>query len=147
MALNLLSHLHIIQNAIYDARPKWYDIGIGLHIDVSTLKTIETKYSNTKDCLCEVITEWLKAVDPKPTWRALVGVLRTPVVDEQQLAAELEKKYCTENQGNDAYLRCVCKYYSMLLTQVIVQRGNAASVLGTLCVNSCILSYCLQTLL
>jgi len=72
-------------------------------VDVSSLKTIESMYSDSKDCLREVITEWLKAARPKPTWRSLVDALRRPVVNEANLAAELEAKYCsciTEGQGN-----------------------------------------------
>ena len=95
--------LSTVRNEIHDARTKWYDIGIELKVDVSTLKTIESMYSNAKDCLREVITEWLKAVSPKPTWRSLVDALRRPVVEESKLAAELEGKYCsciTEGRGN-----------------------------------------------
>jgi len=61
-------------------------------VDVSSLKTIESMYSDSKDCLREVITEWLKAARPKPTWRSLVDALRRPVVNEANLAAELEAK-------------------------------------------------------
>ena len=95
--------LSTVRNEIHDARTKWYDIGIELKLDVSTLKAIESKYSDSKDCLREVITEWLKAVHPKPTWRSLVDALRRKVVDESHLAAAIEGKYCsciTEGQGN-----------------------------------------------
>ena len=92
-----------VLNEIHDARTKWYYIGIELKLDVSTLKAIESKYSDCKDCLREVITKWLKAVQPKPTWRSLVDALRRPVVDESKLAAVIEGKYCScimEGQGN-----------------------------------------------
>jgi len=78
-----------------------------LKVDVSTLKTIESMYSDSKDCLREVITEWLKAVHPKPTWRSLVDALRRPVVDESKLAAVIDGKYCsciTGGRGNDPLL-------------------------------------------
>ena len=99
--------LSTVRNEIHDARTKWYDIGIELKVDVTTLKTIESMYSNSQDCLCEVITEWLKTVHPKPTWRSLVDALRRPVVDESKLAAVIEGKYCsyiTEGRGNDPLL-------------------------------------------
>jgi len=62
-------------------------------LDVSTLKAIESKYSDCKDCLREVIMEWLKAVDPK--WRSLVDALQRPVVDESKPAVVLESKFCS----------------------------------------------------
>ena len=99
--------LSTVRHELHDARTKWYDIGIELKVDVSTLKTIESMYSNSKDCLREVITEWLKAVHPKPTWRSLVDALRKPVVDESKLAAVIEGKYCsciTGGRGNDPLL-------------------------------------------
>ena len=99
--------LSTVRHELHDARTKWYDIGIELKVDVSTLKTIESMYSNSKDCLREVITEWLKAVHPKPTWRSLVDALRRPVVDESKLAAVIEGKYCsciTGGRGNDPLL-------------------------------------------
>ena len=99
--------LSTVRNEIHDARTKWYDIGIELKVDVSTLKTIESMYSNSKDCLREVITEWLKAVHPKPTWRSLVDALRRPVVEESKVAAVIEDKYCsciTGGRGNDPLL-------------------------------------------
>ena len=85
--------LSTVRNEIHAARAKWYDIGIELKVDVSTLKSIESMYNNSKDCLREVITEWLKAVHPKPTWRSLVDALRRPVVDESKLAAVIEGHY------------------------------------------------------
>ena len=102
--------LSTVRNEIHDARTKWYDIGIELKLDVSTLKAIESKYSDPKDCLREVITEWLKAVHPKPTWRSLVDALRRKVVDESHLAAAIEGKYCsciTERRGNYTLLSMV----------------------------------------
>ena len=99
--------LSTVRHELHDARTKWYDIGVELKVDISTLKTIESMYSNSQDCLREVVTEWLKAVHPKPTWRSLVDALRRPVVDESKLAAVIEGKYCsciTGGRGNDPLL-------------------------------------------
>ena len=119
MTLSLSSHLHIVQNAIHGAQAKWYLIGVGLQVNVSTLDNIKsTCTTSSTECLCQVLIQWLKAIDPKPTWRALVDVLRTPVIDEKQLAADLAKQYCscnTESRGNDTYL---ADTYVHLLTQV-----------------------------
>ena len=119
-----------VLNEIHDARTKWYYIGIELKLDVSTLKAIESKYSDCKDCLREVITKWLKAVQPKPTWRSLVDALRRPVVDESKLAAVLESKYCPERRGNytllsmGIYSSCNvnhCKKYVILTIAFVIR--------------------------
>ena len=94
--------LSTVRNEIHDVRTKWYDIGVELKVKISTLKSIEARYGDAKDCLREVITEWLKAND-HPTWKSLVDALKTRVIDEPKLAAELEAKYCscsTESKGN-----------------------------------------------
>ena len=44
----------------------------------------------------EMLARWFKtAIDPRPTWEAVVAALRSPSVDEQHLADQLESKYCT----------------------------------------------------
>ena len=44
----------------------------------------------------EMLVRWFKmAVDPRPTWEAVVTALRSPSVDAQHLAEQLESKYCT----------------------------------------------------
>ena len=94
--------LSTVRNEIHDIRTKWLDIGVELKVKISTLKSIETRYVDPKDRLREVISEWLKAND-YPTWQSLVDALRTRVIDEPKLAAELEAKYCscsTESKGN-----------------------------------------------
>jgi len=38
--------LSTVRNEIHDARTKWYDIGIELNVDVSTLKAIDSMYKD-----------------------------------------------------------------------------------------------------
>ena len=41
----------------------------------------------------EMLARWFKtAIDPRPSWEA---ALRSPSVDAQHLAEQLESKYCT----------------------------------------------------
>ena len=90
--------LNTVRNEIHDARTKWYDIGLELKVPESTLKSIESRYEDDKICLREVIAAWLRAND-QATWESLVDALRTRVVDEPRLAADLEAKYCSEIPG------------------------------------------------
>ena len=49
--------------------------------------------------MCEVLKHWLKtAVDPPPTWEAVVTALRSPLVNEMSVSAQLEAKYCASVQ-------------------------------------------------
>ena len=47
----------------------------------------------------EMLKHWLDtAVDPHPTWEAVVTALRSPIVDKKRVAEQLESKYCTSVQ-------------------------------------------------
>ena len=51
-----------------------------------------------------MLKHWLKtAVDPPPTWEAVVMALRSPIVNEMSVAAQLESKYCTPEQGESSH--------------------------------------------
>jgi hypothetical protein len=70
------------------------DIGIELNIVKTDLDAIKaTEGGNPKHCLTEMLTLWLKRVNPPPTWSALVAALERPATGFQQLAEEIEEIY------------------------------------------------------
>ena len=85
---------------IYEARAKWYDIGIELEIPTGTLKSIKSMYDSPAECLVEMLDTWLKQVDPKPSWRLLINALEQPAVGEERLAERLKQKYYPSKKGN-----------------------------------------------
>ena len=89
-ALNDGSLWHVL-NELYDVRSKWKVIGLGLRVPPSDLEAMS---GDPLDCLQSSLTKWLKGTDPPPTWKALVAVLRSPVVGEEKKAQELEEKFC-----------------------------------------------------
>ena len=83
-----------VQVAVWDARDVWYNLGIQLHISIPTLKSIRSENrGNNGACLTEVLTEWLKRLDPVPTWAGLAQALKQPTVDQPGLAAAIEGNY------------------------------------------------------
>ena len=83
-----------VMEELADVRAKWYNIGLGLGLDVGTLNCIKTENSNASDCLRETLMKWLSTYPPPPAWSKVVETLRTKTVDEAKLAADLERKYC-----------------------------------------------------
>ena len=81
---------------MYEARAKWYHIGVELKLSVGTLDAIRSEFSGTIDCLTEICNHWLKRIDPHPSWVALTKILESPVVGEGRLAQQLRDKYCRE---------------------------------------------------
>lgn len=91
-----IDDLRVIMKESNNVRAKWYNIGVQLGVPVGTLKAIEKQYLNDPtDCLRETLTTWLKTSFPSPTWTNIVEALRSSVVGETKLAAELEHKYCS----------------------------------------------------
>ena len=91
-----LEDLSEVRGALYQARAKWYHIGVELKLSVGTLDAIRSEFSCTIDCLTEMCNHWLKRIDPHPSWVALTNVLESPVVGEGHLAQQLRGKYCRE---------------------------------------------------
>ena len=92
---DLLSELH---GVVF----KWHHIGLYLEPKIESdiigsLKNISASHPGQPviEYLSEMLACWLKKVDPKPSWKAIVAALRNPVVDEELLAQKLEQKYCT----------------------------------------------------
>jgi hypothetical protein len=53
------------------------------------------QYNEPQERLFHVIDEFLKISDPRPTWRAIVVAVRDPLIGENSLADDIEKKYCS----------------------------------------------------
>ena len=76
-------------------RAKWRSLGVSLEVKDSTLAAIGVQFCDIpNDCLQEMLSHWLRQVNPRPCWSAIVAALRMPFVDEPQLAQTLQAKYC-----------------------------------------------------
>ena len=84
-----IQDLRKVRGATWDARTEWYDIGLELGIHPAKLEEIKKDYSLTKDQFREMLTTWLKMVNPKPTLAALAEALRSPSVGHGHLAERL----------------------------------------------------------
>ena len=81
-----------ICSKLWEARIKWFNIGLGLNLDDSDLEAIRrTNRDNVDDCFMDMLKKWL-TTSPKPTKSNLITVLREKTVGFNQLAEELESK-------------------------------------------------------
>ena len=56
-------------------------------------------YAHPLELMREMLMHWLQtAVDPPPTWEAVITALKSPLVNENNVAAQLESKYCAPAQ-------------------------------------------------
>lgn len=101
-----------VRNLIYDARLKWYDIGVELNIDVVTLDCIKSNFDNKHgQCLLEVLKLWLKSHIP-PTWNALADALAADPVNEKALAVKGKETHGAAEQDKSVTINCclVCMH-------------------------------------
>ena len=92
-----IADLATVINELFPCRAKWYDLGIQLRVDVSTLDSFKVQYDDPSDELREVLKSWL-ATGGNPTWGVMVEALKRPAVGQARLAVELQQKYCTCRQ-------------------------------------------------
>jgi len=85
-----------LQDAFMVLRPLAYDwtsIGVLLGLESHVLK--EIKYNNpdsAKDCLREMLDQWLKRTEPPPSWRQLADAVKNAGDDEHQdIACKIRK--------------------------------------------------------
>ena len=91
--------LRALLKELHSIRANWYNIGLELDIPYTDLNCFRQMYSDPSDSLREVLIHWLQtAVDPPPSWEAVVSALRSRIVNEMNLAAQLESKYCAPMQ-------------------------------------------------
>ena len=77
----------------------WYNIGLELGVPYTELNYFRKMYSDPSESLREVLIHWLKTtVDSPPSWEAVVSALRSLIVNEMNVAAQLELKYCPPMQ-------------------------------------------------
>jgi hypothetical protein len=85
-----IDNLRDVLKAVWEARSKWYNIGLELGISAGTLDSIsKTANQNPDDCITAMIKDWLRNEKPKPSWAAVANALKSPMVGYAQLAKEL----------------------------------------------------------
>ena len=68
----------MLSNVFKDLLPlaaDWKNIGALLGIKEHILAKIRADETSVRDCLREMISEWLKQVEPPPTWAALADAV------------------------------------------------------------------------
>ena len=91
---------------------RWKDIGLALRLHPDTLKTIKSDCQDSKSCLCEVLTEWLKKLYDtnrfgQPSWRLLVAAVGHPSGgNDRALAEQIAKRHNGKCRGNVYSLLC-----------------------------------------
>ena len=83
---------------------EWRNIGVMLDISDDKLQAIERDRQQGNDCLREMISEWLKSIDPPPTWSKLADAVKpfhpamAKEIRDSVATSFTEKMLCTTSQ-------------------------------------------------
>ena len=71
---------------------KWEEIGISLQLESGLLEIIKKDNPNDcRACLREMLKEWMKQIDPSPSWSAIIKAVKD--CGYRPLARTLRNKY------------------------------------------------------
>ena len=75
--------LRTVLNYVWDARSRWYLLGVQLAVKVGDLEAIKSNSRDCDHCLPEVLLTWLRRVNPIPSWCSLIEALKKHPVGVQ----------------------------------------------------------------
>ena len=96
---------------------RWNDVGLALRLCPYTLETIKSDCQDSKSCLCEVLTEWLKkSYDTnrfgQPSWRLLVRAVAHPYGgNDRALAEQIAARHNGKCRGNVVRINFLFRLY------------------------------------
>lgn len=80
---------------LFPIASKWYFIGLWIGVDENELDKIAADNQNESNmCLLKTLRMWLKKVQPKPTWSAVIDALKG-VKEEKTSRRNKSKKVWT----------------------------------------------------
>ena len=75
---------------LLEAQNKSRIFGLKLNLPLHVVDAIHSTNSQPEDRLLQVLIEFTKQTDPRPTWRVITDALRSPAVNLPHLAEKVE---------------------------------------------------------
>ena len=86
---------------VLEVQTKSKTFGRVLGLPKVTVDSIHQQNSDPQECLFGVLDEFVKQVEPPPTWRVILEALRNPLIGQHRLARDIESKYCPRPPTDD----------------------------------------------
>ena len=96
-----LDDLGLLLEELMDACGWWYDLGLQLNLSREILNTISPQFRSPIDFFLEMLKIWLTSSD-NTSWKALLDALRSPTMEKNRLAGDLERKYCLTKEMRES---------------------------------------------
>ena len=88
-----LIDLNEVYSELMEASNNWFNLGLALKIDHSTLDNLSTQHHENKTRLREMLAIWFTSRSAPLTWDHLCKCLRENTVKRIDIAERIEKKY------------------------------------------------------
>ena len=73
---------------------KWKSVAIQLQIGMGAIDAVCRDKHDSFDRFMSILDMWERSSCPPFTWNTLVNVLKSPSVNEKELAKQLEREFC-----------------------------------------------------
>ena len=88
-------------------------------LDVTSLNEImEDNPDSTEKCFTDMLSKWLKMVEPPPSWEKLLVALKHPSVGHAELVDEVTKKLGIALESSVDGANCHTKTCKILATHI-----------------------------
>jgi hypothetical protein len=87
------ANLFDLQTLTWEARPKWFNLGLAVGIDEAKLTAIKMNCGDVDPCFTEMLSVWLKMSSPQRSWERLVTALKQSTVGFESLAKSIEERF------------------------------------------------------
>ena len=88
-----------IASELCQVQTKSKTFGRVLGLPKVTVDSVHQQNSDPQECLFGVLDEFVKQVEPPPTWRVILEALRSPNIRQGNLAQQIEKKLFPDQYG------------------------------------------------
>ena len=99
------------------ASEKWFNLGLALGLDRTTLNATKNKFGNdVQICLGEMLTKRLQSGGPL-SWKVLCDCLRSPKVKRSDVATEIEEEMGKQFAWYDVFEVKECMFQTVQCTK------------------------------
>ena len=88
-----------IAERILTVQTKSRILGRLLKVPTASLDAVHHQFGDPQERLFGVLDEFVKQVEPKPTWSIILEALRNPLIGEFQLAQEIQTDLSPADNG------------------------------------------------
>ena len=91
--LNTADAVNVLDELL-EAQTHHYVLGLKLKLPVHLVDSICATHPQPRHRLLQMLIEFMKQLEPRPTWRVIIHALKTPAINLPQLAKKLEVAHC-----------------------------------------------------